>query len=58
MKLDEMEALIAEARGAIRADVLKNIEDEVKAKEAIRLKGIQALDRAQTYEWMEQENAR
>jgi len=50
MKLDEMEALVAEARGAIRADVLKNIEDEVKAKEAIRLKGIQALDRAQTYE--------
>jgi hypothetical protein len=49
MNLDEMDALIAEARGAIRAEVLKNIEDEVKAKEVIRLKGIQALDRAKTY---------
>jgi hypothetical protein len=50
MNLDEMEALVAEARGAIRAEVLKNNEDEIKAKEAIRLRGIQALDRAQTYE--------
>jgi peptide subunit release factor 1 (eRF1) len=50
MNLDEMEALIAEARGAIRAEVLKNIEDEVKAKEAMRLRGIQALDRARTYQ--------
>ena len=49
MNLDEMDALIAEARGAIRAEVLKNIEDESKAKEVIRLKGIQALDRAKTY---------
>jgi hypothetical protein len=50
MKLDEMEAFIAEARGAIRAEVLKNIEDEALAKEAKRLAGIKALDRAQTYE--------
>jgi hypothetical protein len=50
MNLDEMDALIAEARGAIRAEVLKNIEDEVKAKEVIRLKGVQALDRARTYQ--------
>jgi hypothetical protein len=49
MNLDEMEALVAEARGAIRAEVLKNNEDEVNAKEAKRLKGIQALDRAKTY---------
>jgi hypothetical protein len=34
MKLDEMEALIAEARGAVHAEVLKNIEDE-QAKEAL-----------------------
>jgi len=50
MNLDEMEALIAEARGAIRAEVLKNNEDEVKAKEAMHLRGIQALDRARTYQ--------
>ena len=49
MNLDEMEALVAEARGAIRAEVLKNNEDEASAKEAKRLKGIQALDRAKTY---------
>lgn len=49
MNLDEMEALVAEARGAIRAEVLKNNEDDIKAKEAIRLRGIQALDRARTY---------
>ena len=49
MNLDEMEALIAEARGAIRAEIIKNNDDEVKAKEAIRLRGIQALDRARTY---------
>ena len=49
MNLDEMEALIAEARGAIKSEILKNIEDEAKAKEAIRLRGVQALDRAQTY---------
>ena len=50
MNLDEMEALIAEARGAIRAEIIKNNDDEVNAKEAMRLKGIQALNRAQTYE--------
>ena len=49
MNLDEMEALVAEARSAIRAEVLKNNEDDIKAKEAIRLKGVQALDRAKTY---------
>jgi hypothetical protein len=49
MNLDEMEALIAEARGAVHAEVLKNIEDEARAKEAKRLAGIQALDRARTY---------
>ena len=49
MNLDEMEALIAEARNAIHAEVLKNIEDEEQAKEAKRLRGIQALDRAKTY---------
>ena len=49
MNLDEMEALVAEARGAIRAEVLKNIEDEAQAHEAKRLAGIKALDRAKTY---------
>ena len=49
MNLDEMEALIAEARGAIRAEVLKNIEDDERSREAKRLAGIQALDRARTY---------
>ena len=49
MNLDEMEALIAEARGAVHAEVLKNIEDERQAKEVKRLSNIQALDRARTY---------
>jgi hypothetical protein len=49
MNLDEMEALVAEARSAIRAEVLKNNEDEAQAKEAKRLAGVQALDRAKTY---------
>ena len=53
MKLDEMEALVAEARGAVHAEVLKNIEDERQAKEAKRHSNIQALDRAQNYEWTE-----
>ena len=53
MNLDEMEALVAESRQAIRAEVLKNIEDDERAKEAIRLRGVQALDRAQTYAWLE-----
>ena len=49
MNLDEMEALLVEARNAIRTEVLKNIEDEAQAKEAKRLAGVQALDRAKTY---------
>ena len=49
MNLDEMEALVVKARNAIHAEVLKNIEDDAKAKEAKRLANIKALDRAQTY---------
>lgn len=46
MNLDEMEALIAESRQAIHAEVLKNIEDEAQAKEAKRLAGVIALERS------------
>lgn len=46
MNLDEMEAITAQARGAIHAEVLKNIEDDAKAKEARRLAGVIALERS------------
>ena len=49
MNLDEMEALVAESRQAIRAEVLKNIEEDERNREAKRLAGIQALDRVRTY---------
>ena len=46
MNLDEMEALVAKSRQAIHAEVLKNIEDDIKAKEARRLAGVIALERS------------
>ena len=46
MNLDEMEAFVVEARNAIHAEVLKNIEDDERAKEAKRLAGVIALERS------------
>ena len=46
MNLDEMEALVAKSRQAIHAEVLKNKEDDERAKEAKRLAGVVALERS------------